>query len=524
MGQMKRKRRLLLAIGFTAALVTAYTALCAFPGGTIFPNVTVLGVSLGGLDRQGAADILARAPMEGKMGVGVVIRAENPAGAWETAALPRSAFRLDPVQTAERAWGLGRDLPFPFRGGAWLKCRLAGAEIRPVYRTTSAAEAVLDRLDRALGKPITETLWQTDEEMLTVTKGAPGLLLDHQTVIRTLVELAEEGDLSPLSGPPQATVRLEEFAPAWTDWTQVLAQTARPVRSAVFDPARRLFRREQTGLSFDPDQVETAFLGMAWGETRAFPLSVTRPETTVADLEPRLYQDVLGTCTTTVAGSANRVKNVTLAASLFNGTVLLPGETFSYNETVGRRTGERGFLPAPVYVSGQTVQETGGGVCQGSSTLYLAALRADLEILERYNHGYVPRYVPDGMDAAVYYGVKDLKLRNSRPFPIRLTASVTGRELTVRVLGTRTGEDRVELTSRTTGTTPFKTVYRLSGDLSAGQTRVAVTPYTGCTVEVYRNHYENGVLTDSRLESVNVYRSRDKVVLVSPRDRKRYGL
>ena len=164
------------------------------------------------------------------------------------------------------------------------------------------------------------------------------------------------------------------------------------------------------------------------------------------------------------------------------------------------------------------------GVCQGSSTLYLAALRANLAIVERHSHGYVPRYVPDGMDATVYYGVKDLKIKNDTPFPVKFTARVQDRALTVSVLGTRTGDVTVEMTSRTVRTAPFRTVYRAADDLAPGQTRTAVTPYTGCTVEVYRNLYRDGVLTETRLENISVYRSRDRVIQVSPADKRKYGL
>ena len=175
----------------------------------------------------------------------------------------------------------------------------------------------------------------------------------------------------------------------------------------------------------------------------------------------------------------------------------MPGEEFYYNGVVGRRTAARGFLPAPAYVGGETVQETGGGVCQGSSTVYLAALRSNLEIVERYPHGYITRYVPDGMDATVYYGAKDFRFRNN----------IT-----------------VEMTNQTVGTTGYKTVYKVDSSLPAGSTRVSVTPYAGYTVKVYRNLYENGKLKDTKLESTSVYRSRDKVVLVSPEDAAQYGL
>ena len=263
---------------------------------------------------------------------------------------------------------------------------------------------------------------------------------------------------------------------------------------------------------------------MDFGATRVLPLTITRPETTVADLAPQLYQDCLGSCTTQIAGSVNRVENIRLAARLFSGVVLMPGEEFSYNGVVGSRKASRGFLPAPAYVGGETVQETGGGVCQGSSTIYLASLRANLEITERYPHGYITRYVPDGMDATVYYGVKDFKFKNNTPFPLKIIGTVSGRALTVNIMGTKSDNITVEMTNQTVGTTGYNTVYKIDPELPAGSTRVSVTPYAGYKVKVYRNLYENGVLKDTKLENTSVYRSRDKVVLVSPADAEKYGL
>jgi len=524
--RLKPSKALLLTLALTAALVTAYTALCAAGGSGVWPNVTALGVPLGGLDRTQAASALTRAlaedpPPEDR---GVVFQARNGAGESREVALPLSAAVVDPAETARRAWDLGRSQPFPFRGGAMLKCLFAGASVGPVYHPGPAMTQALDEADEALGRPMTQSRWQADETSLTVTKGEPGVLLDRSNLLPDILDRMSKGQVEDLPGRPQFFTALKETPPRDPDWTQVLRQVDRPVQNAQVDPDAGIFRPDRPGVTFDPTSVGETFSAMDWGETRTIPLTVTQPETTLADLEPRLYQDVLGTCTTSVAGSANRVKNVTLAAAFFDGAVLLPGETFSYNDTVGSRTAARGFLPAPVYVSGQTVQETGGGVCQGSSTLYLAALRADLAIVERYSHGYVPRYVPDGMDATVYYGVKDLKIRNDRPFPIKLAASVSDRSLTVSILGTATDDSVIEITNRTIRTTPYRTVYRIAPDLAAGQTRVAVTPYTGCTVEVYRSRYLNGALIQQRLESVNTYRSRDKVVLVSAADRRRYGL
>ncbi|HBD85810.1 MAG TPA: hypothetical protein DC001_00105, partial [Clostridiales bacterium] len=108
-----------------------------------------------------------------------------------------------------------------------------------------------------------------------------------------------------------------------------------------------------------------------YGDTVMIPLTVTEPELTTEKLASMLFSDVLGTATTSLTGSSlNRITNITLSAGIINGTVLNPGETFSYNEAVGQRTAERGFKEAGAYSGGQVVQELGGGICQVSSTLY----------------------------------------------------------------------------------------------------------------------------------------------------------
>ena len=527
MEQTEREKRkgLLLALAITAVLVTGYTALCAVPGPEIWPGVTVLDVPLGGLDRTEAKTALSRAlaktpPKE----QGVVFRAENGAGESRVAAVSLSDVQVDVEETVDLAMTLGRGEPFPLRGGALLQCILAGSAVPPVCRPGDGMTKTLDRLEAELSRPVVQTRWKVNDAALTVTKGTRGMLLDRGALEKTILDRISREEVVPLTAGPQFEIELPAVPPGEPDWSLVLERVERPVQNAVFDPVHGTFQTDRPGVTFDPAAVEERFAAMDWGETGDIPLTVTPPETTLADLEPLLYGDVLGTCTTGIAGSAGRLNNVTLAAEYFDGAVLLPGETFSYNDTVGRRTADRGFLPAPVYVSGQTVQETGGGVCQGSSTLYLAALRANLAVVERHSHGYVPRYVPDGMDAAVYYGVKDLKLKNDTPFPVKLTAQVQDRALTVSVLGTRTDGVTVEMTSRTVRTAPFRTVYRIANDLGPGQTRTAVTPYTGRTVEVYRNLYRDGVLTETRLENTSVYRSRDRVIQVSPADRRKYGL
>lgn len=509
-------------------LTAGYFILCAAVGReTIYPNVTVNGVSIGGMNTQEATLAIQQAarPKETEDTTGVVFSLHTPDGNDVRVEVPLSCVEIDAVRTAARAWTVGNDRAFAARGGVYLKSLFGSTPISPVYTDGDAFQKVLDGLESEIGREAVASSWAVQGDSLVLVKGVPGVLLNREALQEKSFDYMGRDDIVSLADTtPQFTVDLEAAMPQDLDFSAMLKEVEQPMRNAAFDKNAKLFQTEQRGITFDLAEMQKIFQRMEWGETREVPLTITKPTTTLSDLQGFLYQDTLGNCTTNIAGSENRVKNISLAAQFCNGKILMPGEEFSYNGTVGRRTEARGFLSAPAYVSGETVQETGGGVCQGSSTIYLAALRSNLEIVERYNHGYITRYVPDGMDATVYYGAKDFRFRNNTPFPLKILASVSGRSLTVNILGTKSDDITVQMTSETAATGGYQTVYEINPSLPAGSTKVRVTPYSGYTVKVYRNLYENGTLIDTKLESTSVYKSRDRVIQVSPADAAKYGL
>lgn len=135
--------------------------------------------------------------------------------------------------------------------------------------------------------------------------------------------------------------------------------------------------------------------------------------------------------TTYFVNAGNRGHNITLASSRLNNTVLMPGETFSYLKVVGPYGASNGYLPAPIYLNGDTATANGGGVCQLASTLYNAQLRAGLETVTRRGHTFAPAYVPKGLDATVYSTTTDYKFKNQYSYPIYIVSYVKGNYLTV---------------------------------------------------------------------------------------------
>lgn len=130
----------------------------------------------------------------------------------------------------------------------------------------------------------------------------------------------------------------------------------------------------------------------------------------------------------------NRVNNIRLASKKINGFILKPGETFSFNEVVGKRESKAGYKSAKVLVNGESSEDVGGGICQLSSTIYNSALKLGMEITERHAHSGDVCYVPKGKDAAVSYGYKDLKVKNTKDYSVKFVVSVRNGRVYVSML------------------------------------------------------------------------------------------
>ena len=215
------------------------------------------------------------------------------------------------------------------------------------------------------------------------------------------------------------------------------------------------------------------------------PLQTLYPNVTTNMIGTEAFPDMLSTYSTRYSTSdRDRTTNLQLAASKINGTVVMPGETFSYNQVVGERTIAAGYKEAPIYVEGEVVDGLGGGICQITSTLYNAVLYANLEIVERSNHQFVPSYVKASRDATVVYGSIDFKFKNNRNYPIKLVCSVSGGIAKFDIYGLRTdNEYEVEISSYVTGSTANST-------------------YS----EAYRILKQNGQVVSTELLSKDVYK------------------
>jgi len=207
--------------------------------------------------------------------------------------------------------------------------------------------------------------------------------------------------------------------------------------------------------------------------------------------------------------------NILLSAQAIDNVLIAPGEVFSFNDVVGERTPERGFQDGWMFDNGKLIRGTGGGICVIATGVYNAALRAGLEPVERHAHSGLVSYAPPGCDAAVVYGVEDLKFRNTTDSAILVRTLADDDRVVVALFGATPPEGyKVEVESRILETLTPKTIEKIDPALQQGQTAVDQKPKTGFVVKVDRYFTENGKVLKHDVIASECRPARDKIVRV----------
>ena len=238
------------------------------------------------------------------------------------------------------------------------------------------------------------------------------------------------------------------------------------------------------------------------------------PSVTRADLES--IRDELGSYSTQ-AGYGDRVKNIRRAAELLNGTLLMPGEELSVEQTLAPYTEENGYVAGSAYENGQVVQNIGGGLCQVSTTLYNAVLYSELEVTERCAHSMIVNYVEPSRDAAIAEGVKDFKFKNNYDTPILIEGYVdSNNKVWFYIYGkdTRAEGHSVEFESETLERTEYSKKYVEDPDSAIGSMEEEGTAINGRTARLWKVVYENGQEVSRDVINNSTYKASEVTVKV----------
>ena len=299
----------------------------------------------------------------------------------------------------------------------------------------------LERFDKHIGDG-SYTVDEAASEMVYI-KGAGQIKLDAEDVYAKAVEGLKALESSISYALPAQDVTAPDFNALHTE-------LMREPHDAYYDKETGEIVPDVKGFAFDVSEAESLWNAAGLLEEVRIPVKIDMPEMTAEQLVASLFRDKLGSQTTLYTYSSDaRINNIKLCAAKLNGLVLNPGEEFSFNGTIGQRTTEAGFKAAAAYNDGQVVQEVGGGICQVSSTIYCAAMLAQMTTVERTCHMFVVTYLPYGLDATVSWPGPDYKFRNDRDYPVKIVAycNDADKSITIEIWGTDVDGSYVELTS-----------------------------------------------------------------------------
>lgn len=297
--------------------------------------------------------------------------------------------------------------------------------------------------------------------------------------------------------------------------------TREPINAEImsFDYNTRTFgfTESQPGVTLDQEllyQKLTAALDR-WekGVTVTVDPVVIQPDVTTQEMMNNFT--LISAYTTETTRDSNRNTNIDLACQAINGTALMPGETFSFNETTGQRTTAKGYKSAGAIAAGQSIEEVGGGICQVSSTLFNAVARANLEIVSRSPHAWPSTYVNIGEDATVNWPNLDFKFKNNTSSPVFVITYYKDRQMSAEIWGLSLGEGvTIDLESVITRTMepPMDVKYVYNPELAYGASETTVKARTGYVVDTYKIWYKDGVETGREVMHTSTYKTYQQVV------------
>ncbi len=378
-----------------------------------------------------------------------------------------------------------------------------------------ALQQTIDSFSNELDITAVENRIDIGEDSLTITRGTKGRGVDYQKVKQSISACL-------LSDSRAVSLQLEEIEPEEITVDYIKRHIKAEPKDAEYSVVdhRLVITQSNLGVVLNEKDVKQALNDTKGKNIFTIPARISHPAVSTESLKSTLLAEKLGTFSSDFSSSsADRAHNIQLACDKINGYVLAPGEEFSYNEVVGPRTAAHGFRVANVYV-GNTVQPgIGGGICQVSSTMFNAAVYADLEITARKNHTLPVSYVPMGRDATVSYGAVDFKFKNNYETPIEVRAECIGRKNVITIYGTneRAGRE-IKIETTKTGTSSPKVTKKEDDTLPVGVVKVEDPGTNGSSYIAYKIVYENGTEIKREVLCKSTYAGKDRVELIGTKE------
>ena len=476
--RQRRKRQLqykALSWALTAVFVVLfYAIICAFVGNrSFYGKTTINGIDVSGMKVDAAAEAIEQSFKDTYSKAEIEVKLEDKTYKLGVA----DSLDMDAKKAVQKI----QDDTHRFwrRGYGFLESHIVQSsfDVYPGVADRSAISRTVESSDMMKADLSQGDGYTIQDGKLIVTKGSGDYTVDTDKLTSAIVKNLESGKYSTVIDCPVIAIDV--------DMDKVYAKVHRKAQDPTLDPDKDYQVVEaQDGVDFDLDAAKASLAAAKKGEQISIPLTYTKADMTTDEYKSLLFRDQISSYSTEVEGSDARKTNVELAAKYCDGTILMPGESFSYNEGVGELTEERGFLPGPSYADGQSVMDMGGGICQVSSIF-----------------------------------------TNDTDYPIKISTSYDGYSTSCTIWGTVTEPFSVELYTETLETEPYETKYELDKTLGKDEQVLDTVGIDGLTIQSYRRVYDaDGNVISDNPEAVSVYSKRDEVYKVGKlpkKDRKK---
>lgn len=517
----KSKRRLIIAIISTVIIViflmlSTIFALLNLNNTNIIAGVKVKNIDLSNLSIEDSVNKLKDA-LNSELIDDVKLQYKDE---YEISISPSQVeFEYD-VQTAvNTAYNVGRTGNILQNNYKILFSTLFGEKlgIKYAYNDDFLNEFVDDISSKIPGLVVNPSYYIEDGNLI-INQGKDGIVVKKEELKELILNSIENRKYENIYNDnynPIIQIPVEECKALAIDMEKIYSEVRRDPQDAYFELEPYQIYPEQDGIDFNLEEAKKTI--SQYQEEYTIPLTITKASKTIKDLGTEAFPYLISSFSTKYdASNVNRSTNLVIAANKINGTVLLPGEVFSYNKVVGKRTVEEGYKDAKIYADGGVVDGLAGGICQISSTLYNAVLLANLEIVERRNHSYTTSYVAAGRDATVVYGAIDFQFKNSRNYPIKIEASVKSGVAEFKIHGmNEPNEYEIKILPVTTASIPYSVQYVKNPALAPGTQVVTQSGHAGYKVTTYIEKRLNGAVVSKEVLSNDIYSPMKTIINVA---------
>lgn len=508
--EKKSKKLIFVIIAIILAIIAIVSTVFAITVATnnkIAKGISIKGIDVSGLSKEEATTKLNEIILQNSEKE-IILKNEN----YETTMSSKQLeINFNVNKSVEQAHNIGRNGNIIKNNYDVLSAILFKKEI-PLELEYNKEELSkqIDDINSKIPNKLTQTSYYIEENNLIITKGTKGNIIKKEELIGKIEER-----INIFSNINDAIIiPVEEKDPDAIDIEKIHTEIFKQATDAYYTKDPFEIYPHVNGVDFSITIEEAKNMILEEKTEYIIPLKITIPNITTDEIGTEAFPDLLGTFSTKYdASNKSRTTNLSLASGKINGTVIMPGETFSYNKVVGERTIAAGYKEAKVYSNGRVVDGLGGGICQISSTLYNTIVFANLEIVSRRNHQFTTSYVPAGRDATVVYGSTDFVFKNTRKYPVKIKSSVANGIAKIDLYGIKEDvEYEIKIQPSTLEVIEPKTIYEEDPTLDIGKEKVIQNAGKGYKTVTYKVYYLDGKVVKKEILSKDTYNPMNKIV------------